>query len=151
MAKCIDSTGQPLPQDAWAGLDRVTLAELLESPRPQAILRCQPADDLRPQPADLWQHCAGIEIEFPKFMDGRGFSQARLLRENGYSGPLRAVGDVLVDQLFYMRRCGFDQFELDETVRPEAIAAVLGQFAVIAQPSWNDQGLRRRKGAPAAA
>jgi len=52
-----------------------------------------------------------VAIDFPKFTDGRGYSIARLLRErHGYTGPLRAVGDVLRDQIFYMLRCGFDQF-----------------------------------------
>jgi uncharacterized protein (DUF934 family) len=56
---------------------------------------------------------AVIAIEFPTFKDGRGYTTARLLRERfGYVGQLRAVGDVLRDQLFYMTRCGFDAFEL---------------------------------------
>jgi uncharacterized protein (DUF934 family) len=55
-----------------------------------------------------------IAIEFPKFGDGRGYSLARLLRErHGYRGELRAVGNVLRDQLLYLHRCGFDAFELD--------------------------------------
>ena len=54
-----------------------------------------------------------VAINFPKFGDGRGYSKARLLRErHGYKGELRAVGEVLGDQLFYMHRCGFDAFEL---------------------------------------
>ena len=54
-----------------------------------------------------------VAITFPKFGDGRGYSKARLLRERfGYKGELRAVGEVLGDQLFYMHRCGFDAFEL---------------------------------------
>jgi uncharacterized protein (DUF934 family) len=48
-----------------------------------------------------------IELNFPKFTDGRAFSQARILRRRGYAGDLRATGDVLVDQLVQMRRCGF--------------------------------------------
>ncbi|HEX2732368.1 MAG TPA: DUF934 domain-containing protein [Polyangiaceae bacterium] len=52
-----------------------------------------------------------IAIDFPKFTDGRGYSHARLLRERqGYKGELRAVGNVLRDQLFYMFRCGIDSF-----------------------------------------
>jgi uncharacterized protein (DUF934 family) len=52
-----------------------------------------------------------IAIEFPVFSDGRGFSKARLLRERwGFRGELRAVGDVLRDQIFYLLRCGFDAF-----------------------------------------
>ena len=52
-----------------------------------------------------------IAVNFPKFTDGRGYSTARLLRERyGYRGELRAIGDVLQDQLFYMKRCGFNAF-----------------------------------------
>jgi uncharacterized protein (DUF934 family) len=54
-----------------------------------------------------------IAVNFPKFTDGRGFSAARLLRERyGYQGELRAIGDVLRDQLQELERCGFDAFLL---------------------------------------
>jgi uncharacterized protein (DUF934 family) len=54
-----------------------------------------------------------VAVLFPKATDGRGFTTARLLRErHGYRGELRAIGEVLHDQLFYMRRCGFDAFAL---------------------------------------
>jgi uncharacterized protein (DUF934 family) len=56
-----------------------------------------------------------IAINFPKFADGRGYSYARSLREHaGYRGQLRAIGDVLKDQLFYMQRCGFNAFQIRE-------------------------------------
>lgn len=62
--------------------------------------------------ADLG-NLALLAVEFPKYVDGRGYSLARLLRErHGFKGELRAVGDVLRDQLLYMQRCGFDAFEL---------------------------------------
>ena len=48
-----------------------------------------------------------IELHFPKFTDGRAYSQAHVLRRRGYLGDLRAIGDVLVDQLVQLRRCGF--------------------------------------------
>lgn len=51
-----------------------------------------------------------VDVAFPSFRDGRGYSAARILREGGYAGELRASGDVLVDQLPFMRRCGFDSF-----------------------------------------
>ena len=58
---------------------------------------------------------AVIGVNFPKFTDGRGYSTARLLRERySYSGELRAIGDVLHDQLFLMARCGFDAFALKD-------------------------------------
>jgi uncharacterized protein (DUF934 family) len=54
-----------------------------------------------------------IAIDFPKFVDGRGYSSARLLREKyHFGGELRAIGDVLRDQLYYLRQCGFDAFAL---------------------------------------
>lgn len=60
-----------------------------------------------------------IAIEIPKFGDGRGYSLARLLRErHGYAGELRAVGNVLRDQLQFLHRCGFDAFELDPSFGP---------------------------------
>lgn len=69
--------------------------------------------------ADL-AHFAVIAVHFPKFADGRGYSLATLLRQRyGYRGELRAVGDVLHDQLFFLQRVGFDAFAL----RPEKDAA----------------------------
>ena len=52
-----------------------------------------------------------IAVDFPKFSDGRGYSIARLLRQrSGFMGELRAIGDVLRDQLYYLRQCGFNAF-----------------------------------------
>ncbi|MDR1367637.1 MAG: DUF934 domain-containing protein [Candidatus Accumulibacter sp.] len=57
-----------------------------------------------------------IGIDFPKFFDGRGYSSARLLRERfHFKGEIRAIGDVLQDQLFLMKRCGIDAY----AVRPD--------------------------------
>ncbi|MBV8464415.1 MAG: DUF934 domain-containing protein [Burkholderiales bacterium] len=54
-----------------------------------------------------------IAVDFPAFTDGRGFSIGRLLRERyGFKGELRAVGDIIKDTMFYLRRCGFDAFEV---------------------------------------
>ncbi|PRY26458.1 uncharacterized protein DUF934 [Aliiruegeria haliotis] len=69
---------------------------------------------------------AGVEIiriDFPSFADGRGFSVARALRRQGYTGRLRARGHVLADQYAMARRSGFDEVEIDETLaerQPEA-------------------------------
>lgn len=61
-----------------------------------------------------------IALNFPGFMDGRSYSTAVNLRQQyHYGGELRAIGDVLRDQLFYMRRCGFTTFELQEAVKLE--------------------------------
>ncbi len=82
-------------------------------------------------PAPLLEHLEQIElvaINFPAFMDGRGFSYARELRERGYRGELRAVGHFIRDQLHYMSRCGFDAFQFaDESLLEESLAS-LGDF-----------------------
>ena len=81
-----------------------------------------------------------VAIRFPLFTDGRGYSLARLLRcRYGYTGELRAVGDVLVDQLAVMAQCGFDSFGLRADQPPaEALAALVGglrsPWPVIAMP-----------------
>lgn len=70
-----------------------------------------------------------IAINFPVFTDGRGYSTARLLRERyGYAGEIRAIGDVLQDQLCYMRRCGFDSYQLKEGKCIESAAKALFPF-----------------------
>lgn len=71
-----------------------------------------------------------IALAFPKFSDGRSYSSARLLRERyGYSGELRAVGDVLADQIPLMRRCGIDSFKVLH--RPTRAALVGGRLAEV--------------------
>ena len=67
-----------------------------------------------------------IVVEFPKIGEGRGYSQARLLRQRyGYAGELRARGALKRDQLFFLARCGFDSFDLDPA---EDLQAALGSF-----------------------
>src|SRR5690606_14015984 len=62
------------------------------------------SEDTADRLGDDCRQCSIIAIEFPKFSDGRGYSTARLLRErHGYRGELRSVGDVLIDQLFFMQ------------------------------------------------
>lgn len=66
-----------------------------------------------------------IAIEIPKFGDGRGYSLARLLRErHAFTGEIRAVGNVLRDQLLYLHRSGFDAFELDPKFGPGGLDPV---------------------------
>jgi len=60
-----------------------------------------------------------IRLEFPAFTDGRAYSYARLLRDRqGYTGEIRAAGNVLRDQYAHMLRCGFDTFEVEEGADP---------------------------------
>jgi uncharacterized protein (DUF934 family) len=80
-----------------------------------------------------------IAIDFPKFTDGRGYSIAYLLRSRfGYRGELRAIGDVLPDQLFYMKRVGFDAFAVraDKDIR-QALRS-LRPFTDVYQGSWDN-------------
>jgi uncharacterized protein (DUF934 family) len=82
------------------------------SSRSQLGLWLEPDVDLSVIESDLPQFQL-VAIHFPKFSDGRGYSLARLLRERyGYAGEIRAVGDVLHDQLFFLARVGFDAFAL---------------------------------------
>jgi uncharacterized protein (DUF934 family) len=76
-----------------------------------------------------------VAVNFPKFNDGRGFSIGRLLRERyGFQGELRAIGDILRDQLLFLRRCGFDAFALrDDQDTDEALAA-FDDFSEAYQP-----------------
>ena len=72
-----------------------------------------------------------IALEFPKFTDGRCYSYARLLRDRfAYHGEIRAVGDVLRDQLFFMQRCGIDSFRLREDKDAEDALKGLSDFTV---------------------
>lgn len=88
--------------------------------------------DLQPQLAGLTL----ITLHFPKFSDGRAYSQARLLRERlGYCGELRAAGDVLQDQLPFLLRCGFDSFESEQKGFGEALARARTLFSVVYQPT----------------
>jgi len=76
-----------------------------------------------------------IEVDFPRFRDGRGFSTARMLREAGYAGELKATGDVLVDLIFFMRRCGFDSFAPDRPLDSADAEAALSRWDHVYQPA----------------
>jgi uncharacterized protein (DUF934 family) len=77
-----------------------------------------------------------IALEFPKFTDGRAYSQARALRERfAFKGELRATGQVLLDQLLFMQRCGFDAFEIAKGEPLEAWRKAMASFSVFYQPT----------------
>ena len=79
-----------------------------------------------------------VEIDFPRFRDGRGYSSARILREAGYKGEVRASGDVLVDQMLFMRRCGFDSFAPRAPIDPVALDLALNRFDYVYQDAADD-------------
>jgi uncharacterized protein (DUF934 family) len=75
-----------------------------------------------------------IVVDFPKLGDGRGYSQGRLLRQRfHYRGELRARGVLKRDQLFFLARCGFDSFQLDDNENLEAALAGFNTFSVAYQ------------------
>ena len=124
MAKLTNTTGTIDNTD----LTPVTLTEWQEnkgSLSGQKLELTLNSDETADLIADECQQFERICVDFPKFADGRGYSAARLLREKyGFKGELRAVGDVLIDQLFYMMRCGFSTFALrEDQILEDAIAA----------------------------
>ncbi len=81
-------------------------------------------------------HLALIALTFPKFKDGRAYSQARLLRETyGFRGTLRATGDVLRDQFHFLVRAGFDSFEVKKDADARVFEEVLARYSVYYQAS----------------
>ncbi|HEX5691843.1 MAG TPA: DUF934 domain-containing protein [Roseiflexaceae bacterium] len=103
----------------------------------------QPVEEL----AGEVERFALIALNFPKFNDGRAYSQARILRERlGYRGELRARGRVLRDQLLFMHRCGFDAFEVANDDAVQSWAAAIAEYSVFYQPTGDGRPslLRRR-------
>lgn len=149
MPKLIDIDGKPIPND-WLLLDKdsdassalaqesakllvplqlwlssksdllgsgKTIAVWLDAGENVAAL----ADDLAELPM--------LALNFPAFMDGRSYSSATNLRQHyKYSGEVRAIGDVLRDQLFYMRRCGFTTFDLKDSVKLDDASAAMHDY-----------------------
>ena len=101
--------------DAWARCEVLTIPEWRERagavPSPLG-LRLDPGFAVE-EIAEILGDVELIKIVFPKFTDGRGYSMGWLLRSRlGYKGEMRAVGDVLFDEMQLMVRCGFDAFEV---------------------------------------
>jgi uncharacterized protein (DUF934 family) len=145
------SDGEELPDK---GKVSVTLGRFLalkqgheNGPLPDGV-RLRPADE----PAGLAPYLTElslIEVDFPRYTDGRGFSQAQLLRRRfGYDGELRAVGHVLRDQIFYMHRSGFDAYETSRAAVSE-VAEALAEFTEAYQPAVSGPAavFRKRHGA----
>jgi len=126
-------------QDQWQQLVRrgTPLGIRLRSDQHPEII----ADDL--EQIDV------IALEFPAFRDGRAYSYARLLRERyGFTGELRAVGDVLLEQLHFMQRVGFNAFEINSADPLKDFQMASDDFSVWYQPSADDRktAIELRKG-----
>ncbi len=92
---------------------------------------CLKGDDSLEDIADSLDQFELVALAFPKFTDGRSYSHARLLRDRfDYRGEIRAVGDVLRDQLFFMQRCGVDSFQVREDKDMDDALKGLSGFSV---------------------
>ncbi|MCX7676688.1 MAG: DUF934 domain-containing protein [Alteraurantiacibacter sp.] len=119
--------------DAQVDHAAVTVDAFLDQSNAAAV-RIEPGDDARALLPHL-DRLALVEVNFPVFGDGRGYSSARILREAGYTGELRAVGDVLVDQIAFLRRCGFDSFAPDVPLDESEVQAALATWPYVYQPA----------------
>ncbi|PQM27476.1 oxidoreductase [Sphingopyxis lindanitolerans] len=109
----------------------VSLDAFLDQDGASAV-RIEAGDD----PSRLIPHLARVklvEIGIPRFRDGRCFTSARILREAGYEGELRAEGDILVDLVFFMRRCGFDSFAAQAGLNRADVDAALSRYPTVYQ------------------
>jgi uncharacterized protein (DUF934 family) len=105
---------------------------LLRREAPTGVL--WPNDRRVAELAPYLHRLALVVLNFPVFKDGRGYSQARLLRERyGFRGELRASGQILRDQFLFMVRAGFDSLEVLKPADAEAFAAVLTRYSVFYQ------------------
>ena len=101
-------------------------------------VRLEPGDDAR----DLLPYLERlklVEVNFPAFTEGRGYSSARILREAGFTGELRAVGDIAVDQLAPLRRCGFDSFAPEVALNEADAQTALSRWSNVYQPAADDR------------
>ena len=120
-------------EDAAADEPAVSLDGFLEQEEADSV-RIEAGEDV----TALFPHLSRVrlvEVDFPRFRDGRGFSTARMLREAGYTGEIKATGDVLVDLIFFMRRCGFDSFAPDRPFDPADAEAALSRWGEVYQPA----------------
>ena len=104
-----------------------TLDSFLAAQSNAGAVRLEAGDDARALLPHIEQ-IALVEVSFPSFRDGRGYSAARILREGGYTGELRAAGDVLVDQVPFMRRCGFDSFAPEAPIDAATLQRSLDRY-----------------------
>lgn len=109
----------------------VTLDSFIGQSNATAV-RLEAGDDARALLPQIDQ-LALVEVSFPGYRDGRGYSSARILREAGYTGELRAAGDVLVDQIPLMRRCGFDSFAPEAPIDIQTLRASLERYDYVYQ------------------
>jgi len=116
----------------------VTVDAFAEQTNATAV-RIEPGDDARALLPQL-DRIALVEVNFPAWTDGRGYSSARVLREAGYTGEIRAVGDVVIDMLSHLKRCGFDAFAPEHPLNPDDAQAAFDRGDTVYQAT--DDGRR---------
>jgi uncharacterized protein (DUF934 family) len=94
------------------------------------------SDERPEQIGERLQKLQLIALNFPLFTDGRSYSNARELRQRfEFKGEIRAIGDVLRDQLYFMSRCGFDAFDLRQDQDPQLCLQAFSDFKTAYQSS----------------
>ena len=132
-----------VPLALWLSAERASLVA-----HPSVLVLLDAADDVMTL-KDRMDDVAGVAIRFADFNDGRGYSIAVLLRERlGFTGTVRAVGDVLRDQLFYLLRCGFDQFAPRPDRSIDDFLTGYRDFSQVYQRSATSAPLYRRNRTP---
>lgn len=125
-----------VPLETW-NAQRATLTERAASGSGQVGVWLDSHE--QPDAIEGLEMLSHIAVNFPKFADGRGYTIARRLRQRlGYPGELRAIGDVLRDQLFYMQRCGFDAFALLAGKNAEESLSAFDDFSISYQGAADD-------------
>jgi phosphoadenosine phosphosulfate reductase len=124
----------------WEGGAFHSLSKWLEAPDTGGGILLQPGDDVRALSGRL-DGAVLVAVDFHRIGDGRGYSQAFLLRERlGYKGPLRAIGAITADQLYALARVGFDSFALRGDQEADAARAALSSFSLPYQSATHVRG-----------
>jgi phosphoadenosine phosphosulfate reductase len=127
----------------WEGGSYLSQQQWLDAPAPGGAILLQPTDDPRALEGRL-DEVALIAVDFPRLGDGRGYSTAFLLRQRlGYTGPLRAVGAVTIDQIYAYARVGFDSFALRADQSADGVAQAVKTFSVPYQSTADVSGALR--------
>jgi uncharacterized protein (DUF934 family) len=128
----------PIPQDrdVIVGLERWRRDRAALMQRPARLGVRLTSDQLAGEIARDLADFDLVALEFPKFADGRAYSTARLLRErHGFTGELRAAGNVLRDQFVFLHRCGFDAYQVADARAAESWLEALGEIQIWYQPT----------------
>ncbi|MGC3981884.1 MAG: DUF934 domain-containing protein [Steroidobacteraceae bacterium] len=149
--KVVDDTWRYATEDANASAIIVSLEQFnaerdaLLSSGKQIGVKLGPADKIEVL-ADVAPKLALVALEFTAFGEGRGYSQAHILRRRlGFTGELRAIGKVQRDHLFIMARCGFDAFELAEGADLDVALTAFDDYTVAYQPGVDEGGVQLKQ------